>query len=183
MARRDFTLNGQDSVMYDGALSQVQAIQNVAQATVWGIQAGVELQINPNWNLTSHINYQDGKEDGEGGGEVPIRHVAPTFGSTHLTYSPSEFQFDLYADYNGQISYRNLAPSERSKPHLYAIDSDGNPYAPSWYTLNVKTSYQVSDEFSFHFGVENITNQRYRPYSSGIAAPGRNVILAVRGHI
>lgn len=183
MARRDFTLNGQDSVMYDGTLSQVQAIQNVAQATVWGIQASVELQISPTWNLTSHINYQDGKEDGEGGEEVPIRHVAPTFGSTHLTYSPSEFQFDLYADYNGQMSYRNLAPSERRKPHLYAIDSDGNPYAPSWYTLNVKTSYQVSDEISFHFGVENITNQRYRAYSSGIAAPGRNVILAVRGHI
>jgi hemoglobin/transferrin/lactoferrin receptor protein len=183
MARRDFTHNGQDSVMYDGTLSQVQAIQNVAHATVWGIQASIELQISPSLNLTSHINYQNGEEDTEDGGKVPIRHVAPTFGSTHLTYSPDKFKLDLYADYNGEISYSNLAPSERGKPHLYASDPNGNPYSPGWYTVNVKTSYEVSDEISFHFGLENITNQRYRPYSSGIAAPGRNIILAVRGHI
>ena len=39
LVRRNFQLNGQDNIMYDGELSQVQAIQNAAEANVYGIQA------------------------------------------------------------------------------------------------------------------------------------------------
>src|SRR5690554_4055415 len=39
LVRRDFTLNGQDSILYDGELSQVQAVQNAAIARVYGVQA------------------------------------------------------------------------------------------------------------------------------------------------
>ncbi|MDZ7680495.1 MAG: TonB-dependent receptor [Fodinibius sp.] len=183
MARRDFTLNGQDSVMYDGTLSQVQAIQNVSSATVRGLQASIEYQVSPTLNLSSDISIQEGEETSESGGDVPLRHVAPTFGSTHLTYKPGDLTVDIYADYNGEISYSNLAPSERGKPHLYASNSAGNPYSPSWYTLNLKSSYRLSEKITLNFGLENITNQRYRTYSSGISAPGRNVIFGIRGNI
>ncbi|MGB0918188.1 MAG: TonB-dependent receptor plug domain-containing protein, partial [Flavobacteriales bacterium] len=44
LVRRDFTLNGVDSIIYDGELSQVQAIQNAASAYVYGVQAGVEVK-------------------------------------------------------------------------------------------------------------------------------------------
>jgi hemoglobin/transferrin/lactoferrin receptor protein len=63
---------------------------------------------------------------------------------------------------------------------MYALDADGNPYSPSWYTLNFKALYQITQNFSVSAGVENITDQRYRPYSSGISAPGRNFIIALR---
>lgn len=183
MARRDFTLNGRDSVMYDGTLSRVQAIQNVASATVQGLQASMDLQISPTLNLTSHLNFQEGEEENVDGEKVPVRHVAPTFGSTHLTWEPGRLTVDLYADYNGAIPYSDLAPSERGKPHLYALDESGNPYSPSWHTFNLKASYRWRDTLTLHFGLENITDQRYRPYSSGIAAAGRNVIFGLRGHI
>ena len=183
MARRDFALNGQDSVMYDGTLSQVQAIQNVSSATVRGLQASIEYQVSPSLNLSSHLSLQEGEEESEDGPDEPLRHVAPTFGSTHITYEPGNLTVDVYADYNGEIANDDLAPSERGKPHLYAQNSAGNPYSPSWYTLNLKSSYQVSEQITLNFGVENITNQRYRPYSSGISAPGRNVIFGIRGNI
>lgn len=183
MARRDFTLNGQDSVMYDGTLSQVQAIQNVASARVWGLQARLEYQISPALELSSHINFQEGEEEDDDGNQVPVRHVAPTFGSTHLTYEPGDLTLDFYADYNGEIPYSDLAPSEKGKPHLYALNASGNPYAPSWYTLNAKALYRISNNITLNLGLENITSQRYRPYSSGIAAPGRNIIFGIRGHL
>jgi len=183
MARRDFTLNGQDSVLYDGTLSQVQAIQNVSSAKVWGLQASMEYQITPTLNLSSHINFQEGEEEDDSGQKVSVRHVAPTFGSTHLRYTPGDLTVDVYANYNGEISYSDLAPSEKGKPHLYASNAKGNPYAPSWYTFNVKAMYSISENITLNFGLENITNERYRPYSSGIAAPGRNVIFGIRGHI
>lgn len=182
MARRDYTFNGQEQIVYDGESSEVQALQNVGNAYIWGLQAGFEALLTPDLKLTSRINFQDGKEEAEEGSDyVPVRHVAPTFGSTHLTYTMDKWTFDLYADYNGEIPYSDLAPSERGKPHLYARDANGNPYSPSWYTLNLKGSYEVADNLSVSAGLENITDQRYRTYSSGIAAPGTNFIFSVRG--
>jgi hemoglobin/transferrin/lactoferrin receptor protein len=40
--------------------------------------------------------------------------------------------------------------------------------------------YQFTNHLSISAGVENLTDQRYRPYSSGIVAPGRNFILSLK---
>ena len=46
--------------------------------------------------------------------------------------------------------------------------------------LNFRTQYQMSDATTVTASLENITDQRYKTYSSGIAAPGRNFILAFK---
>lgn len=180
MVRRNFTLNGLDSIIYAGELSQVQAIQNAAQANVWGIQAGVEIKIPGGFGFSTRFNYQKGEEEIDDGSTSPLRHAGPWFGSTHLTYTVQKLKLDLYAIYNGEVSYDNLAEEEKGKAYLYAVDKNGNPYSPSWYTVNFKAMYQLTDALSISSGVENLTDQRYRPYSSGIAAAGRNFILALR---
>ena len=80
------------------------------------------------------------------------------------------------------MSYENLAEEERGKAYLYATDEHGNPYSPSWYTLNFKGMYKLANNFTISAGIENITDQRYRPYSSGLAAPGRNFIFSFRAN-
>jgi hemoglobin/transferrin/lactoferrin receptor protein len=62
LVRRNFQLNGMDSIVYDGELSQVEAIQNAASAHVFGIQAGVEIKFGKGFSLLSRINIQDGEE-------------------------------------------------------------------------------------------------------------------------
>ncbi len=180
MVRRNFTLNGQDSIMYDGELSQVQAIQNAAKANVWGIQTGVELKFPFGIGFSAKYNFQKGEEELDNGNNSPLRHAAPQFATAHLTYSSQNMKADFYAIANGEISYKNLPESEKSKKYLYAKDENGNPYSPSWYTINLKLSYFISDNFTFIGGIENITDQRYRPYSSGLAAAGRNFIVALK---
>jgi iron complex outermembrane recepter protein len=182
MVRRDFELNGFDSIYYNNELSQVQAIQNGASAYVWGIQAGFDLNIMDNLSLTSRISFQIGEEELDNGENSPLRHAAPMFGTTHLVYKHINIKADLYLNYNGEISYNNLSEEERSKTYIYATDNNGNPYSPSWYSLNFKISYDYSKQLSLKFGIENITDERYRPYSSGIAAPGRNFILSTKVH-
>jgi hemoglobin/transferrin/lactoferrin receptor protein len=179
MVRRDFSLAGQDSIIYDGTLSRVQAIRNAAEARVWGVQAGVEISFPARMTLASRINFQRGEEELDDGSTAPLRHAGPWFGSTHLIYRHDRLKADFYGVYNGEIAYDDLAPEERGKPQIYAIDRNGNPYSPDWYTLNVKGIYQAADVLQLSFGVENITDTRYRPYSSGIAAPGRNFITAL----
>lgn len=72
---------------------------------------------------------------------------------------------------------KDLSPTLAS--YLFASDKNGNPYAPSWYTLNFRGKYQVSPSLSLVATLENITDQRYRPYASGIAAAGLNAIFAI----
>lgn len=182
MVRRDFTLNGADSIMYDGELSQVQAIQNAAVATVYGLQAGLEIKLPEGFSLSGRINWQNGTEELDNGEVSASRHVAPLFGLVRLQYATRQLRMECNLQYNGEISYNNLNVGEQGKPYLYASDANGNPYAPAWYTLNFKAIYQLNEQLAIGTGLENITDQRYRPYSSGIAAAGRNMVLSLRAN-
>ena len=180
LVRRDFTINGESEIMYDGELSKVQAIQNAAKAWIYGFEAGVKISFSESVKLKSQYSVIGGTEEDTNGVEVPVRHAAPSFGNTHLTWEKNKLRCDAYANYNGELSFYQLAPSEAEKDYIYATDENGNPYSPSWYTLNFRSQYQISEEVSVTATLENITNQRYRTYSSGIAAPGTNLILAVK---
>ncbi|MGB5929306.1 MAG: TonB-dependent receptor, partial [Cyclobacteriaceae bacterium] len=175
------TLNGMDSIVYEGVLSQVQAIQNASVARVYGFQAGIELQLSDNLRLTSDFNYQDVEEELDNGTVSPSRHAAPWFGVTRLSYNKNNINLQLYTQYNGTVEFDDLAEEEKGKTEIYALDDNGNPYAPGWYTLNLKGLYRLNKHLSFSLGLENITDQRYRPYSSGLAGAGRNLILSVKG--
>ncbi|MCF6239953.1 MAG: TonB-dependent receptor [Bacteroidales bacterium] len=176
MVRRDFSFNGQDSIMYDGELSKVEALVNTDEATVYGFQLGFYGDILKSLSFKSNLTFTKGK-DKKG---LPLRHVAPLFGSTHLIFKVPKIHADLYANYNAELSNENLAPSEQSKGYMYAKDKDGKPYSPAWFTLNGKISYQLNHFLQLNAGVENILDVRYRPYSSGIVSAGRNFIFALR---
>lgn len=179
MVRRDYTFNGQDSIWYDGELSQVEAIVNAGSANLYGISAMGILNMGEHFKLKSNISWARG-EDNDGNA---LRHVAPVFGNTSLAFNSGPFIAELYADYNGAIPFSRLAPSEKDKAYLYAADSDGNPYSPSWWTLNFKSSVVIIPQISLDIAIENIFNERFRPYSSGIVSPGRNFIVAIRARI
>lgn len=176
MVRRDFTLNGQDSIVYDGEMSKVQALVNAGSAQIYGGSFGFEANITKSLGFKTGLTYMKGK-DNDG---YPVRHVSPLFGNAGLTYIAKNLKLEAYLNYNGEISYENLALSERKKTYMYATDSNGNPYSPSWYTLNFIGYYQINKYFQVNFGIENILDHRYRPYSSGIVSPGRNFIIALR---
>lgn len=182
LVRRDFTLNGQDSIDYDGTLSQVQAIQNAAVANVYGIQAGLEIKLPAGFGFSSDFNYQKGKEELDNGETSPSRHAAPWFGVSRLTLAAANLNLQLSAVYSGEKKFDDLPEEEQAKTEIYAVGPDGNPYSPGWYTLNFHAMYRFTDHLTVSAGLENLTDQRYRPYSSGMAGAGRNFILSVRAN-
>ena len=179
LVRRDFNLNGETEIIYDGQLSNVQAIQNASKAWIYGFETGIQINFTEQFKLTSQYNIIGGTED-DNGIEVPIRHVAPNFGNTHLVWQNEKLSLDAYSEYNSELSFNQLAPSETAKTYLYALDRNGNPYSPSWYTLNFRSQYKLTKAATITASLENITDQRYKTYSSGIASPGRNFILALK---
>lgn len=179
LVRRDFQFNGQTEIEYNGELSNVQAIQNTAKAYVYGFEFGLEAFLSENFSLRSNLTLTEGIEGQEDGTDSPGRHVAPTFGDFHFIWKNQKLRADLFLNYNGEISFDELANSERSKAYIYASDSNGNPYSPSWYTLNFRSQYAITSSLKTTVSLENFTNQRYRTYSSGIVAPGINLIIGL----
>ena len=177
--RRNFSLNGEDILLYDGIPSQVQAIQNAAVATIYGFQAGIEWVFHRHLRFSSDLNFQVGEEELDDGSVSPTRHAAPTYGISRLSYTKNKLQVQAYVQYQAGRSHEQLPQEERSKDEIYAKDANGNNYAPSWYTLNLKAMYAVHKGLTIHTGIENITDQRYRPYSSGISGAGRNLVVSL----
>ncbi|MCD4793144.1 MAG: TonB-dependent receptor [Bacteroidales bacterium] len=175
LIRSDYTFNGADSILYDGEMSKVQAVVNADNAIIYGFQISLNAEIANFLSIKSNYNYTQGEDSKNN----PLRHVAPSFGSTHLIFKKEKIKIDFFSEYNSEMPYEKLAESERSKPYMYAVNDNGDPYSPSWFTFNFNMSYQLNRNFRLHGGIENIFDQRYRPYSSGIIAPGRNFIFSV----
>ncbi len=178
MVRSDYSINGQDSIFYDGELSKVEAIQNLGDGWIYGVESSIKLSFNTHFNVRGTFVYTKGED----GNSDPLRHVTPLMSSLHLVYVNNHFRVDVNGSYNAEVSNDHLAPSEQEKAHIYAIDPQGNPYSPSWYVLNVQGSWFISSALRLDLGLENILNERYRPYSSGITAAGMNLRASIIAH-
>lgn len=180
MVRENFILNGDTTIRYLGNKSRIQAIQNVTEINVYGFQAGVEV-FYKGFGLRSYLSYQKGIEQTPDSlVYYPLRHAAPTFGSTHLTYEyRNKFKAEFYVVYNDNMDYNDLALTERTNAS-YARDEEGRAYVLGWQTLNFKLAYFPNPFVAITAGIENITDLMYRPYASGINAPGRNIITSLR---
>ena len=169
-----------NQIIYDGELSDIYAIQNTSKSWLYGFETGLKINLSDNFDFKTQYNYLNGEQrDMEGATNLPVRHVSPHFGNVHFIYSKNKTKVDLFFNYNSKLSFSQLSNSERDKPYLYATDENGNPYSPSWHTFNLRTLYELNKNFQFTASIENISNKLYRPYSSGISAPGLNFIFSV----
>lgn len=180
LARTTFNFNGQDSILYDGVLSQVQAIQNVSNAYVYGVQGGIEINFGKGFSLKSMISYQKGFEYNlDSAAYFPKSHITPTFGRTSFNYKRRHLRIEAYAVYHGRMNHDDLPLIERGD-QSYALDDNGNSYTPNWYTLNIKATYFFNKHLSLNGGIENITDQLYRTFGSGISGSGRSFSLSLK---
>ncbi len=181
LVRRPFQFNGNDSIQYEGVNSRVFALQNASHAYVFGFQSGLEIYLGKGFSLKNNITWQSGRDRSlDSNAYYTLSHLIPLYGNARLVYSAKKIKADVYVNYTGEIAYNNMPLSERLEPYLYARDSKGLPYVPAWYTLNAKLMYFVNAHVSLSAGIENITDKLYRPFASGISAPGRNFIIALR---
>ncbi|MDX2360908.1 MAG: TonB-dependent receptor [Crocinitomicaceae bacterium] len=181
LARANYSFNDQDSILYDGQLSQVMAVQNVSNAYVYGAQGGIEVSFGKGFSLKSMISFQEGFEYNiDSARYYPKSHVAPLFGRTSFTYKRKKLRLELYAVYHAKMKYDDLPLYERGD-YVYAQDENGQSFAPSWYTINFKGTFFFNKHISVTAGVENITDQLYRTYGSGISASGRNFMISLKG--
>jgi hemoglobin/transferrin/lactoferrin receptor protein len=174
IVRRQVTFNSQDSIFLNNSWKDIQANVNAGAAFVRGMSGSIKGSITPQLSFQSTLNYNQGKDLER---NEPLRHVAPLFGQLSLHYKIKKFEAEALLQYNGPVAWEELAPSERAKTHLYTPEG-----SLAWQTVNFRTAYHLNTHISINASLENITDTHYRPYSSGISAPGRNFIISVAGN-
>jgi hemoglobin/transferrin/lactoferrin receptor protein len=167
--------NGQDSILYDGTKSVVLAPQNRQKASVLGFSTGLTASITEGVSLTASYNYTKGRIKTSDGKETPLDHIPPSYGRLGVQYVKNKLNAEFSINYNGW---------KRIADYLLSAE-DNEAYAtkdgmPSWWTMNIRASYEVVNGLKIQLGVENIADIQYRVFASGIHAAGRNVYGTLR---
>lgn len=199
LVKAPFKLNGQDSILYNGVLSQVLANQNKNKAYIYGFTVSISADITEHFSASSTISYTKGRFETDAAkissvyqkqsngtyalvqakvSNKPLDHIPPVFGKTNIQYTNKGFLAEAFALYNGW-------------KHLDQFNADGEDNAqyatadgmPGWVTLNLRSSYQFNKHLTLQAAVENILDRNYRYFASGFSAPGRNFIIALRASL
>lgn len=179
IALKPFVFNGNDSALFNGVMMPVQASQNFDRAYIYGFSGGIKLDINRNLSLRSVINYTYGRYiDTETETVGPLDHIPPLFGQSNLVYRASKFEGEFFVRYNGAKHTADYRTGTEDN-ELYSADPV-NGYMPAWFTLNLRLGYNLTNNFRMTLACENMTDNHYRVFASGISAPGRNFILSLR---
>ncbi len=166
-----FSLNGQDSLWYDGEYLPIVANQNTQEASIWGGHLKAHAVLNDFWATTHSFNYTFG-QDSDGN---YMDHIPPVYGKSELSWQKDKHALQGFALYNGWKYIENYSPNGSDNPQEATIDG-----TPAWWTLNLNYQYRLNEMLLAQVGLENILDVHYKTYSSGISAPGRNLILTLQ---
>lgn len=171
-------LNGKDTITFNNVTSTIYTTINAQRAIIKGCFAGFNYDVNKALSLSGNINYTYGRIKTDTV-DYPLDHISPVYGRFGILYKGNKFKTEFFTLFNGAKKSKdyNLLGEDNQ---LYSADPVKG-FNPAWYTLNLRGFYQVNKFFQVQLAIENILDQHYRTFSSGLSGAGRNVMVTLRG--
>ena len=116
---------------------------------------------------------------------LPLSSIPPFYGDLELKFAKSRFETALSYRFNGKKDYEdyNLIEGIDNIEQSPYNDSTGNYNGtPKWSTLNFYSKYSLNYSIDIQFKIDNIFDQHYKEFASGISSPGRNFIVSLIVH-
>ena len=178
IVRDAFSLpNGDTQFIAEGDTLNIAANINAESARVTGLSLTGSFKPIKAISLSGSISLTKGIIKNDDSTESPLGHIPPGYGRLMAVYDNDKtshqlrFNFNLKKDINdfgGSVDNPELATPEGSL---------------AWSTLGYYSSYYISNRMDIDIAIENIFDVHYRPFSSGISAPGRNIIFTLRARL
>ena len=178
IARGDFEMNGQNTLVYDGETATTMANINNKNAYITGGTFSFQGTLSNHFKTNGSVTYTKGKSYDK---KTPLSSIPPLFGNLEVNYSFHKFQTGLNFRFNAakKLSDYNLEEGIDNIEQTPIVAETGNYYGtPKWSTLNSSTNYQFSDKFSMSFRIDNIFDVHYKEFASSISSPGRNYVCS-----
>ncbi len=198
IVKAPFSLNGQDSILYNGVKSQVLASQNVNRAALYGFTATIAAQLCTGLLFTNTITYTNGqyKTDASKASSVyekqtdgtyklvnknvdkkPLDHIPPVMGKSALQYSYKICSAEIGLLFNGNKYLDKYNTDGEDNAQYATIDG-----TPAWATVHIRATVGLTKHVQLQLAIENILDRNYRYFASGFSAPGRNYVAALRAN-
>jgi len=170
---RDFyTINGSDSLVYEGEMLQVQTNKNASEAVVYGASLNLKAKLSKEFSVKSTLNYTLGTNNTLG---VPLAHIPPLYGRTDLIIHSDPLTLAVYVKYQTWKKIEDYSPFGEDNEAKATVDG-----TPSWQTFNLRAEMKLSKFISIQAALENMLDIHYRPFASGVSGAGRNFIFTLR---
>lgn len=178
-----FTINGSNQVEFDGEMGNAVANQNRGNAFITGYTASYLGKISNTINTTGFITYTKGSTYDT---EEPMSSIPPLFGQFGLNYKKNKIELGADIRFNSKKDIEDFNFTEGIDNHdltpIVAADAttDVAKYygTPSWMTFSVNGRYLVNDFFSVQARLNNLFDEHYIEFASGVSAPGRNLSVS-----
>ena len=177
----DFQIN------QDEFFTEAKTNENTGNAEIYGTTASASLRIASNYTLETDYTIIKGRNIDN---DLPFTHIPPSFGKTAFYADFDSWRASFFIMYNGRKAIEEYdvasgTDNEEESPLEWILTEEGNwiedyQGTPSWYTLNLSAMYRLSDSFTAQMAIENILDQHYKTFASGLSAPGRNFIVTLR---
>ena len=173
IVKTPFVLNGQDSLLYDGEWLPLFANTNSQEAYIYGYSIQGVWKINTQWSTKHSCTYTFGKDKTAG---HQLDHIPPFYGKSQIDWQSvrSKSKASIYVSYNTWKHIEDYSPNGSDNPEEATEDG-----TPAWWTLNMNYSVPINEKISAQLNIENVLDIHYKTYSSGISAPGRNIIVTL----
>lgn len=149
---------------------EVVRSENLAEVSLWGVEAGLRWQPAPGTRAYLTVNYTRGEERERAAAALPADRVPPLNGTLGVAFDLGE-AFTLEPFLFFAAGQDRLSPRDASDPRIDPLGT------PGWVTLNLAAGWRISASLRLDLLLENLGDKAYREHGSGIDAPGRNLGL------
>ena len=172
IVRIDHSLNGEDSLVFDGVLCKIRTNSNAQSALIYGVTGKIQVYFSKVFSLSSSINYTKGYILNN---KEPFGHIPPVFGRTRVLFEKNKWDLELFSEYNGWKNIETYASGSIDNPNEATEDG-----TPPWYTLNIRIGVELHPLLQLQLAGYNLLDTHYKPFASGISSPGRSIMISLR---
>lgn len=182
--RDDFVLNGNSTILFQGYVNNIVANQNRGSAYIFGYTANYQGKLSDAFTTSGFITYTKGRTYDT---KEPLSSIPPLFGQFDVNYKANKFSLGASLRFNSKKDITDFNLTEGIDNHELtpivnpnAVDDVDRFYgSPSWVTLGLQTSYDFNEKWKLQGMIQNVFDEHYREFASGISAPGRNFSVSL----
>lgn len=197
IVRVPFNYFGLTSIEYDGetyTTTDEEILSNInrGRAYITGFTASFEGKLFKHWKTSGSITYTKGNTIDSGIREEtpdePLSSIPPLFGRFDVSYTTKKFEGGANLIFNAKKNIKDYNLTEGIDNHQQTpiinpnATNDIDKYygTPSWMTVGVYGKLKVNNNIALQAQVENIFDEHYKEFASGISAPGRNISISLQ---
>ena len=188
--QRDFVYNPDGSIVqvaFDGDFGNAVSNQNKRTAYITGVTASYLGRISPIWKTSGFVTYTKGRTYDS---REPMSSIPPIFGQFEMSYVVAEIELGAAIRFNAKKEISDFNITEGIDNHELtpivaknAMDERIKYYGtPSWITMGLNANYTLSNSVSVQARLDNLLDQHFIEFASGVASPGRNLSLSFRAN-